>query len=377
MSRLGYLISQYPAISHTFVFREVEGLRALGFEIKCASINEGVALLDAEKEEKNRTFVVKKGSPFALFKHPFKFTATLAKALFRLGFHFKTLFYTVEAAILSEWCKKNEIFHLHVHFANPAASVALIHYWLSGIPYSITIHGPDEFYDTTLNNLKQKFEEAKFLIAISHYTKSQILKIAPVEVEVIPLGIDPAQYPFTVHHSTSPLKLLSVGRLHHNKGFKTLLEAIKRLNVTLTIIGDGPERKALESLADGNVRFLGSKGRDEVKQAYEEHDVFVLASYAEGLPVVLMEAMASGLPVITTTVNAITELVENGKTGLLVPPASPEKLREAIEFAAAHPKEMEKMAREGREKVERDYNLDINLDKLADTMRKKICLSSS
>lgn len=377
MSKLGYLVSQYPAISHTFVFREVEGLRALGLDIKTASINPGEALLDSEKEEKDSTFVVKKGSPFVIFKRPLKFINTLTKAFFRLGFNFKTLFYTVEAAILEDWCKKNEIFHLHVHFANPAATVALILYWFSGIPYSITIHGPDEFYDCTLNHLKLKFEEAKFLIAISQYTKSQILKIANVPVEVIPLGINPEQYPFTAHHASSPLKLLSVGRLHHNKGFKTLIEACTGLDVVLTIIGEGPERKELEKIASKNIVFKGALNRDDVKKAYENHDLFVLASYAEGLPVVLMEAMASGIPVVTTTVNAITELIENGKTGLLVPPASPRMLKEAILYAMHNPDEIEKMTSRARKKVEVDFNLDTNLNKLAAYMREKICSSSS
>lgn len=377
MSKLGYLVSQYPAISHTFVFREVEGLRALGFDIKTASINPGEALLESEKEEKKSTFVVKSGSPFVVFKSPIKFINTLFKGFFRLGFSLKTFYYTVEAAILQDFCRKNDIFHLHVHFANPAATVAMIHYWLSGIPYSITIHGPDEFYDCTLNHLKQKFEEAKFLIAISHYTKSQILKIANVEVEVIPLGINPLQYPFTVHHKGSPFKLLSVGRLHLNKGFKTLIEAVCDLDVVLTIIGEGPERKALEKIAGKNVIFKGALNREEVKRAYANHDLFVLASYAEGLPVVLMEAMASGIPVITTTVNAITELVENKKTGLLVPPANPRMLKEAILYAMHNPDEIETLASRARIKVENDFNLDLNLEKLADFMRQKICLSSS
>lgn len=374
MPKLGYLISQYPAVSHTFVFREVEGLRALGFDIACASINPSQALLESEKEEAKKTFIVKNGSLLAPFRRPLKFITTLIKAFFKLGFRRKTLYYTVEAFILNEWIQKENIFHLHVHFANPAATVGLIHSWIDGTPYSITVHGPDEFYDTSINNLKLKFEEAQFLIAISHYTKSQILKIVRRDVTVIPLGINLDQFPFKEHPIKEPLRILSVGRLHPNKGFETLLNAVKDLNAIVTIVGDGPDREHLEKIKSPNVQLVGAKNHQEVQRLYQENDLFVLASYAEGLPVVLMEAMASGLPVITTTVNAITELVENGKTGLLVAPSNSEQLKEKIQYAISHPEDMGKMAEEARKKVKESFNIDKNIDRLALYLREKICL---
>lgn len=378
---LGYLVSQYPAISHTFIFREVEGLRALGFNIKTASINTPKPLTEAEKEEAKNTFIVKEGSKVDIIKwiflHPLIFFSVLLKAFWNLGFSLKNLFYLGEAILLGLWSQKNDIFHIHVHFANPAATVALIHSWINGIPYSLTIHGPDEFYNVDKNHLKLKFESSAFIVAISHYTASQIIKIAPVKPVVCPLGINLDQFPYIKRSWHEPRELLSIGRLHPNKGFKTLLEAVKGLKINLTIIGEGDEREALEGLKMDSVHLLGAKSQTEVIDFYQTADIFVLASFAEGLPVVLMEAMASGLPVLATQINAIPELIHNQENGLLVPPANPDALRKAIIQLIDHPEVAEKMAKEARLTVERDYNLDTNLEKLAKIFREKICSYSS
>ncbi len=378
---LGYLVSEYPAVSHTFIFREVEGLRALGLQIKTASINPPHALTRQERDEAKSTFIVKQGAKSEVFKwvlkHPFRFLNLLVKTTFELGFSLKNYLYLGEAILLSSWSQSNSIFHLHVHFANPAATVAMIHEWITKIPFSLTVHGPDEFYNIEKNHLKLKFESAAFIIAISDFTKSQIIKIADVKPIVCPLGIYLAKFPFKKHPFKNPVKILSVGRLHSNKGFKILLEAVKGLNIELTIVGEGEERKNLEAMQVQEAHLVGQKSQDEIIRYYEENDLFVLASFAEGLPVVLMEAMSSGLAVIATQINGIPELIENEVTGLLVPPANVELLKLAIIRLMDHPDLAANMAEAARKKVEQRFNLDTNIEKLAKIFRENICSYSS
>ena len=194
VGRLLYLLSRYPAISHTFFLQEVRGLRELGFDIETASINAPDRATDrlsaVEAEEAARTFYVKSMPRPQVLKQllamVFTSPALLLRALaaaFRLTpsslqQRFYSLFYVAEAVLLCDWIRRRKITHIHVHFGGAVATVGLIAAEAARIPYSMTIHGPDEFFDEEGFHLKQKLEGAAFVIAISHYCRSQLMRIA-------------------------------------------------------------------------------------------------------------------------------------------------------------------------------------------------------
>ena len=224
--RIGYLVSRYPAVSHTFILREVLTLRRHGIEIEVASINhpdrDRSALTLEEQSEAARSFYVKDAGAagagislaWLLFRHPFRYFQGLWSAV-RLGGTdvsriIRCFFYFVEAAMLTRWMRKMGLRHLHVHFATPAATVALILARMAPVGFSLTVHGPDEFYDVPGYYLAEKIASAQFVCAIGLYARSQLMKLSPFEhwekFEVSPLGVDPEQFaprPFRIPRNRS------------------------------------------------------------------------------------------------------------------------------------------------------------------------------
>jgi glycosyltransferase involved in cell wall biosynthesis len=396
-SPIGYLISQYPAVSHTFILREILELRRLGFTIKPASINPPdrppEQLTAAEREEALTTWCVKSqgvaGALSALagmllsnpkglwrgFRHALKLGGL---DLRKLALY---LAYFVEAVMLGRWMEREKLTHLHVHFATPAASVGLLTKTMFPIGYSFTVHGPDEFYDAPGYRLTEKLQGADFVIGISHYARSQIMKLSPVEhwnkYEVCRLGVDPDRFtPADPRQVGEMFELLCVGRLTPAKGQHILLGALRRLldagrKTRLTLVGNGPDRGSLESqvqrlgLSDAVV-FTGAVNQDRILAYYAQADAFVLPSFAEGLPVVLMEAMAMAVPCVTTQITGVPELIENGVNGSLVAASDIEGLAQAIGFLIDHPEESRRLGLAGREKVLQDYRLDLSVSRLAE-----------
>ena len=260
------------------------------------------------------------------------------------------------------------------------------------IPWSLTLHGPDEFFDQEAFYLRRKIESASFVICISDFCRSQALRIAPdlddSRLEVVRLGVDclalrlPEPGSAAATNQRSPLRLVCTGRMVAAKGHRILLEALARLategvDYSCTLIGDGPERRSLESLCkrlgiEGRVRFPGAMAHRQTLSEVAQADAFVLASFAEGLPVALMEAMALGIPCVSTMVAAIPELIEDRKNGLLVPAANPEALRIALGQLANDVEFRLKLGQKARATVEDRYNLATNLDVLAQTWTRKL-----
>lgn len=397
--QIGYLISRYPAYSHTFIQREVEGLREKGLTIFTASINPTDipedSLSPTNREETRQTFYVKNQgvlkalgifachfikNPIKLFKGLF-FSLSLAKYdLKRMIFH---VFYFVEAVLIYNWMKTNKLNHLHVHFANPASTVAMIASKIFPITFSMTIHGPDEFYDVTSNFLKEKIERAKFIFCISYYTQSQVMRLVNPnfwgKLQVCYLGIDPNKYnprdKQTPLLSGRPIQILSVGRLSPNKGQRILLEAFKALkqegkNIQLTLVGDGPDRKELEQWVvkndlDNVVIFKGALEANLVIDFFKTSDLFALTSFAEGLPVALMEAMAFEIPCITTAINGIPEMIINEKNGLLVPASDINQTIIAVRKAVDDGAYRKTLGQEARETIVDKFNLSKNIERLS------------
>jgi glycosyltransferase involved in cell wall biosynthesis len=276
------------------------------------------------------------------------------------------LAYLAEAAYLAEQLERLGVQHLHDHIAEGSASVALLASELSGVPFSVTVHGPGEFDHPDALALDVKLAHASFFVAISSFARSQVLRwTRPGDwerVHVVRCGVE-QRY---LERSPAPLpeapRFVSIGRLDVQKGQLVLLEAIARarsegLAVELTLVGDGPLREQLEDAASrldirDAVRFAGALAADDVLAEIERSRALVLASFAEGLPIVAMEALALGRPVIATDVGALAELVEPGRTGWLVPPAAVEPLADAIRAAASAPvPELERMGEAGAARV--------------------------
>ena len=406
--RLGYLLSRYPGISHTFFLQEIRGLRELGFDIATASVNAPDRahhqLTAAEAEEAAATFYLKpmpRGramlqllriaytSPASVFR-ALRADLRLKPASFRQRLF--SLFYVAEALLLYDWIRSRRISHLHVHFGGAVATVGLLAAAAARIPYSLTIHGPDEFFDEVGTHLRQKFENAAFVIAISDYCRSQIMRIASPahwdRFEMVRLGIRPELLPERmVPDAAAPLQLVMVGRLVPTKGPLLLLQAIEQLRsqgivLTLTLIGDGPERADLENFIrqhdlTGVVTLTGALNHDETLKHVAGADLFVLASFAEGIPVALMEAMALGVPCVSTYIAGIPELIDHDHDGILVPAGSVDELTKAILRLARDPALRRRFAEAARAHVLRDYHLTENLKLLADTLNRRTASSKT
>lgn len=281
------------------------------------------------------------------------------------------LFYAAEGLLLAAHLEKRGVRRVHNHFAGASASVSLLAATFLGIPFSFTLHGPVDLDEAPQTRLKRKIAAADVVACISHFARSQgMLHADPVDwpkLRIVHCAVNPALYART-HHAADPhgpVRLVFVGRLAPEKGMRLLLEALGRAraggaDLRLTVIGDGPDRQTLETMAaplGKAVRFTGYQSQDEVAAHLAQGDIFVLPSFAEGVPVVLMEAMASGLPVITTRIAGIPELVEDGLSGLLVAPGDAAALAEAILRLAADPGLRRQMGRAGRATVARDFAL--------------------
>ncbi|MCX7109213.1 MAG: glycosyltransferase family 4 protein [Proteobacteria bacterium] len=401
--KLAYLISQYPAVSHTFILREIVELRRLGFTIRPASINPpdrpADQLTAVEREEAQTTWCVKgQGAGGALSA----LLGTLSAQPKGLGRGFvaalrlggldprkilKNLAYFAEAVMLGRWMQREQLHHLHVHFATPAAMVGLLAKTIFNIGFSFTVHGPDEFYDAPGYRLTEKLEAADFVICISHYARSQIMKLSPVahwgKYEICRLGVDPGRFaPKPAKPAAETFELLCVGRLTPAKGQHILLDALGLLiaagrKVHLTFVGNGPDRASLESQTrrlglSNSVNFAGAVNQDRILDFYGKADAFVLPSFAEGLPVVLMEAMAMEVPCVTTHITGVPELIQHGVNGCLTAPSDVEGLAKAIEDLMDHPEASRQIAQSGRAKVLADYNLSQSVERLAGVFARRL-----
>ncbi len=402
---LAYLISRYPTVSHTFILREVQQLRALGFRIDAASINPPdrplVQLTAEERQEAERTFYVKqqgvKGAVWALLKTLCQRPQGVCKALWqgiRLGgWDAKRqafqLFYLVEAILIGQWMARHGYRHLHVHFATPAASVGMLVKTVFAVGFSITVHGPDEFYDAPGLNLPQKITAADFICCISHFARSQLMKLSPVnewdKFELCRLGVDHNRFQAIASHSpvaADAISLLCVGRLTPAKGQHILLNAVQLLlvrgyRVSLTLVGNGPDLASLQAHAQHlqiahAVEFAGALDQDHLLPYYQRADIFVLASFAEGLPVVLMEAMAMAIPCISTRIAGIPELIDDGINGLLVAASDSDGLADAIARLCDNPALRQQLALAGSQCTRERYDLQRNSQHLGSVLDKRM-----
>lgn len=393
---LAYLVSTYPTLSMTFVLREVLALRALGFRIETASINPPdrpvAALTAVEAAEAQNTYCVKRhglaGATAAKLKTVIGdfggYWRGVALAFRLAGLDLRRLYlnlmYFIEALMVGQWMKRQGLRHLHVHLASQAASVGLFVRTVFGFGYSMTVHGPDEFYDTGRQMLSQKIAAADFLCCISSFARSQLMKLSPYEhwnkFVVSPLGVDPEVFaPPPQRRATEYFEILCVGRLTPAKGQHILIDAVEQLTLEgrkarLRLVGNGPDETSLRehaarSAARECVVFEGAINQDRIREFYATADAFCLPSFAEGLPVVLMEAMAMEIPCVTTHITGVPELIRDGLDGLLVAPSDTDALGKALARLMDDAELRQRIGRSGRARVVEHYDLRRNVERLA------------
>ncbi len=303
------------------------------------------------------------------------------------------LFYFAEAIALWGHAKRLGVRHLHAHLANVAADIC---WWASEFGnsaegakdwrWSFTMHGPTELFAVERFNLARKVAHADLVVCISDFTRSQLMYVSEpddwAKLRVVHCGADLSRYPLAPPRRGPGFVVLCVARLAAQKGLDVLLSAVKLLadggtDVQLVLVGDGPMRDRLTRRAErlgikGRVVLEGAVGQDEMAAYYAGADVFCLPSFAEGVPVVLMEAMASGRAVVATRVAGVPELVEDGVSGLLVAPGNAEELAAALQRLASSPEERESMGRAGRRKVVDEFDAEKCAAQLAQLFRENV-----
>ncbi|HLW71395.1 MAG TPA: glycosyltransferase family 4 protein [Candidatus Binataceae bacterium] len=382
--------------------REAAALRRMDFHVKIASINppkQPLARMTVEeREEAAATFYVKSASLnqiarshlMTLMRTPGTYLSGLRFALALGGLDLRRIlfgfFYFVEAVMIGRWMEAEELRHLHVHFANAAATVALIAARIFPIKFSLTVHGPDEFYDTAGTLLKEKIAAASLICCIGYFARSQLMKLAPFEhwdkLEVVPLGVNPEFFTPVSRETAERCEILCVGRLVPAKGQHILLAAFAELvrrghAVRLRLVGEGPDRASLERAVAAaglgeQVIFAGALNQDQVRQLYRTADLFALASFAEGIPVVLMEAMAMAIPCVSTFVAGIPELIVSERDGILVMPSDVQALTAALERLLRDPELRRRFGAAGRQRVLEKYDLNHNIRHLAQIFSRRL-----
>jgi glycosyltransferase involved in cell wall biosynthesis len=283
----------------------------------------------------------------------------------------------MEAVLAADVLRKKRVAHVHNHFGDHGGIVTMLAAKLANISYSISFHGPHVFFDGTSARIGEKVGSASFIRCISYFCRSQVILFSGQSdlssLKIIHCGVNLADYEFRLPKE-SVMNIFCAARLAPEKGFEFLLEALRILKdrgypIELRLVGDGPSRSRLEASARQldiceRVHFLGAL--DEASKTRELHsaDLFVLPSLAEGLPSSATEAMAVGVPVIATNIAGTSELVEHGKTGLLVRPSDAEALANAIITMIDDYKFRLDAARSGREKVVSEFDVDAETRKL-------------
>jgi colanic acid/amylovoran biosynthesis glycosyltransferase len=400
MVSIAYVISQYPTFNHTFVLREVRALRACGAKVQTISVRgpdrRREQLTTEEQEEMDTTLYVLAAGPLRILaahmstfaRRPSNYCAGLGMAIRLAGLDLSRfaahMIAFAEAVAIGNWAARRGFRHLHTHFCTDATMLAARIFSLS---FSMTIHGPDEFNDVVAFHLAEKVAKGRFACAISHFGKSQIMRASAWQdwskIEYSYLGVDPAIFtPRPFRRSPDPFRILSVGRLAPAKGHHVLIAAITILveegrRVELLIAGDGPERRALEQHAADcglgeRVHFTGALPQPEIRALYQETDCFALASFAEGIPVVLMEAMAMEIPCVTTWINGIPELIRHEIDGLLAPPSDVSTLARQIARLMDDAALCERLGRAGRCRVMEAFTLDKNAGHLAGIFERRL-----
>ncbi len=403
---VGYLNTEYPSVSHTFIEREIRAVRAAGVEVVPYSIRvpadamvRGDAAVAARAETRyvlGRWSRVAAAVGRAAIRRPVGVLRAVLEsqrmAVGGLADRARHLAYAIEAMRLVELMRADGVRHVHVHMANNGAAVALLACQMDrSLEYSLTIHGSAEFFDVHRVQLARKAERAEFVRCISAFCRAQVMIWTDPAVwprlHVIPTGLDPETFAGASLDSddSDELRVLAIGRLHAIKGYLLLVQAVAEVAragvpISLDLVGDGPQRDAIErrvaelGISD-RVRMHGARPVEEIPGFVSRAGVLVVSSFMEGVPTVLMEAMAAGCLVLSTRVGGVAELVEDqesSRTGFLVDAGSVEALAAGLRaVAATGPEQRREIRRRARQTVLDRYDIRRNGAAVAELLRSR------
>ncbi|MEM6677694.1 MAG: glycosyltransferase family 4 protein [Pseudomonadota bacterium] len=395
--KIGYFLNTYPITSLTFIRGEIREIEASGVEILRYAIRpwDGALVTEADRAEAARTRYLlagKAGLIAAFLREMAGNPRGLARGLalwwwlWRAGGGLvRHAAYLLEAVRLKQWCRADGIAHLHTHFATNSAAVAMLAEAMGGVRWSMTVHGPNEFFDPVASSLPLKAERACFIAAITHFAKGQVAVHCGMEAfektHVVRCGVDLGAFA-EAGPPDADAPIVHVGRLCTEKAQALIPAAVARAveaapGLRLDLIGDGDGRARVEAAvaATGTgerIRFLGWQPHEAVATRLAAGRGLLLPSFAEGLPIVIMEALAIGRPVIVTYIAGVPELVDQD-CGWIVPAGDEAALAEAlIAMATASPERLAEMGRAGRARVERLHDQRANALRLKDLIAEAI-----
>ena len=391
---IAYFTTRFPVRSETAVIREMHELEAAGYRISVFSLKRSdFGIIHDPKADAFRERIVDitpgllvraaAGHLTHILTLDRNYFRTLGQTLRGGGRHLpKLMWLFIAAPGLAAAAQRLGARYVHANFASYQAYAAWVVHRLTGIPYGFTMHAHDIFLHRFM--MQEKAADAALVASISTYNTRFLREsdgIAGEQIHVVRCGVDLSEFPYVARTSGGdPFRVLAVGRLQETKGFVHLVRASALLRghfgFQVEIVGEGPEHAALEAEIRSagiatEVRILQRVGHAELLQAYRTADAFVLpcqqlaSGTMDGIPATLMEAMASGMPVISTGISGIPELVEDGVTGLVVPPSDPPALARAITRLRAEPDLRQRLAREGRRRVEESFDIRSNAAGLA------------
>ncbi len=399
--RIAYLVNQYPMVSHVFIRREILALERRGIDVTRISLRAWDSeLVDPEDQlERERTrYVLRDGVPallLALARMLLTRPAHLLRALalaWRMGRRAERplpvhLAYLAEACRIELWLRAARIQHVHAHFGTNSAEVAMLVHALGGPPWSFTVHGPTEFDKAQFIGLPEKLRRCAFVVAISSFGRSQLYRFVEHQhwpkVQVVHCGLEPALLSAPVSPPPAVRRLVCVGRICEQKGQLLLIEAAQRLaaqgaDFELVLVGDGEMRGDIETLIkryklQATVRITGRISSEQLQNEILAARALVLPSFAEGLPMVIMEAMALRRPIISTFVAGIPELVHPGEHGWLVPAGDVEALAGAMQECLDAPADaLARMGEAAQKRALARHNVDTQAAQLAELFQATI-----
>ncbi len=392
--RIGFLVKTFPRLSETFILNEILGLEELGWDLRIYSLNPPaeepvhpavarvkgpVSYVPALSRNGVLTEPLKTYSAQAqlLLTRPLKYVAAMVR-YFR-GNETPRRKHFFQAGNLALKLERDGVTHLHAHFANIPAAVAEVVYWLTGIPFSITAHAKD-IYTTNEHELARRMRTATGVMTCTEFNARYLRGIAEtgVAIDRVYHGIDTERFSSANEARSQraagaePL-VLTVGRFSEKKGLEDLLRACallrdREVKLRCVMVGYGALEERLKELRrelglETLVEMPGRLAQPQVIEQYRRAAVFALPCVVlengdrDGIPNVLLESMAAGVPVVTTDVSGIAEVVEDGRTGWLVEPHNPAMLADAIAHALSHDAEAARIAESARERVEAEFSL--------------------
>ncbi len=390
--KIGYLINEYPKVSHSFVRREIDAVEQQGVDVDIFSIRpwsrdladpadlahaERTTVLYGETNDLTGALVAEGRSNAKALASTTAAAMTFSRGSEKSAAYWSA--YVAEAARLRQLCSERSVDHVHAHFGTNSAAVAMLCHLLGGPSYSFTVHGPEEFDRQVGLSLDEKMRHAAFTCAISSYGRSQLLRLAPAErrgdIHVIHCGLQRSFFTADPPPIADTPNLVTVGRLSEQKGHWVLLDAAEKVatagvDFRLTLVGDGELRPEIEAQLDRSglsdrVRITGWASEAVVREEIISSRALVLPSFAEGLPVVIMEALALRRPVISTYVAGIPELVVPNVCGWLVPAGESGLLATAMITALEMPTDvLDEMGAVGAERTMDMHNVDTEAQKL-------------